>query len=169
MKTFSAWPVSGEFPAQRPVTWSFDVFFDLHLNKRMSKQSWGRWFETPSSPLWRHRNVNVDDGQSFYSALQNSIVNRFGRLCLCETSREIIFNYIANHLKLISYEMQPNHVYIWVYSIWCVQNNHSKVGSYETPWPSHYITAMKIGQSWWSSLQWPLLLTWFNFNPSMDK
>ena len=22
-------PVNGEFPAQRPVTWSFDVFFDL--------------------------------------------------------------------------------------------------------------------------------------------
>ena len=27
-----------EFPAQRPVTRSFDVFFDLHLNKRLSKQ-----------------------------------------------------------------------------------------------------------------------------------
>ena len=25
--------VSGEFPAQRPVTRSFDVFFDLRLNK----------------------------------------------------------------------------------------------------------------------------------------
>ena len=32
-------PVSGEFPAQRPVTRSFDVFFDLRLNKRLSKQS----------------------------------------------------------------------------------------------------------------------------------
>ena len=26
---------------QRPVTRSFDVFFDLRLNKRLSKQSWG--------------------------------------------------------------------------------------------------------------------------------
>ena len=34
-------PVPGEFPAQRPVTRSFDVFFDLRLNKRLSKQSWG--------------------------------------------------------------------------------------------------------------------------------
>ena len=25
-------PVPGEFPAQRPVTRSFDIFFDLHLN-----------------------------------------------------------------------------------------------------------------------------------------
>ena len=33
-------PVPGELPAQRPVTQSFDVFFDLCLNKRLSKQSW---------------------------------------------------------------------------------------------------------------------------------
>ena len=38
----------GEFPAQRPVTRNFDVFFDLHPNKRLSKQPWGWWFETPS-------------------------------------------------------------------------------------------------------------------------
>ena len=28
----------GDFPTQRPVTRSFDVFFDLRLNKRLSKQ-----------------------------------------------------------------------------------------------------------------------------------
>ena len=38
---------------QRPVTRRFDVFFDLRLNKRLNKQSWGWWFETPSRPLWR--------------------------------------------------------------------------------------------------------------------
>ena len=47
-------PVTGEFPTQRPVTRSFDVFFDLRLNKRLSKQSWGWWFEALSRPLWRH-------------------------------------------------------------------------------------------------------------------
>ena len=64
METFSALlaicavnsPVPGEFPAQRPVTQSFDIFFDLRLNNRLSKQSWGLWFETLSRPLWRHRN-----------------------------------------------------------------------------------------------------------------
>ena len=30
--------VTGEFPSQSPVTKSFDVFFDLRLNKRLSKQ-----------------------------------------------------------------------------------------------------------------------------------
>ena len=47
----------GEFPAQKPVMRSFDVFFDLHQNKRLSKQWWGWWFETQSCSLWRHRNV----------------------------------------------------------------------------------------------------------------
>ena len=64
METFSALldiyvgnsPVPGEFTAQRPVTRSFDVFFDLRLNKRLSEQSSGWWFETLSCPLWRHRN-----------------------------------------------------------------------------------------------------------------
>ena len=49
-------PVPGEYPAQRPVTRSFDVFFDLRPNKLLSKQSWGWWSETPSRSLWRHRN-----------------------------------------------------------------------------------------------------------------
>ena len=49
-------PVTGEFPAQRPVTGSFDVFFDLSLNKRLSKQSWGWWFETQLRSLWCHCN-----------------------------------------------------------------------------------------------------------------
>ena len=49
-------PVTGEFPLERPAARSFDVFFDLRLNKRLSKQSWGWWFETPSRSLWRHCN-----------------------------------------------------------------------------------------------------------------
>ena len=47
----------GEFPTQTPVTRHFDVFFDLCLNKRLSKQSRGWWFETQSYPLWRQYNV----------------------------------------------------------------------------------------------------------------
>ena len=42
----------GEFPAQRPVTRSFDVFFDLRLHKRLSKQPRGWCFETPAWSLW---------------------------------------------------------------------------------------------------------------------
>ena len=49
-------PVIGEFPSQRPVTRSFDVFFDLRLNKRLSKPARRRWFEPPSRSLWRRCN-----------------------------------------------------------------------------------------------------------------
>ena len=50
---------TGEFPSQRPVTRSFDVFFDLCLNKELSKQSKHRRFETPSSSSWRHCNGEI--------------------------------------------------------------------------------------------------------------
>ena len=67
METFSAllaiceWnsPVTGEFPSQRPVTRSFDVFFDLRQNKRLSRQSRGWCFETQSRSLWRHCNEDA--------------------------------------------------------------------------------------------------------------
>ena len=49
-------PVPAEFPAQRRVTPSFEVFFNLRLNKRLRKQSWGWWFETLLHPLWRQCN-----------------------------------------------------------------------------------------------------------------
>ena len=64
METFSALlaicagnsPVPDEIPAHRPVTRSFDVFFDLRPNKPLSKQRWGLWLETSSCPQWRHHN-----------------------------------------------------------------------------------------------------------------
>ena len=46
-------------PSQKPVTRSLDVFFDLRPNKRLSKQSWGWWFGTPSRSLWRHCNNDI--------------------------------------------------------------------------------------------------------------
>ena len=70
--------VTGEFPAQRPVTRSFDVFFDLRLNKRWSKQWWGWWFETPSRPLWRHSVGNrCYEYHMLFSAMTKSISRRW--------------------------------------------------------------------------------------------
>ena len=51
--------VTCEFSRQRPVTRSFDVLFDLRLNKRLNKQSWGWRSETPLRSLWLHCNVNI--------------------------------------------------------------------------------------------------------------
>ena len=50
-------PVTSEIPSQRPVTRSVGVFFDLRLNKRLSKHSIHRRFETQSHPLCRHCNT----------------------------------------------------------------------------------------------------------------
>ena len=80
MKTFSSLlpigagnsPVTGEFPPQRPVTRSFDIFFDIRLNKRLSKQSWGWWFETPSRPVWRQCN---GDHHHHYQLHHSVIIN----------------------------------------------------------------------------------------------
>ena len=50
--------VTGEFPAQRPVTQNFDVFFDLPLNmlnKQLNKKHSRRW-------LWRHHNMELWTG-----------------------------------------------------------------------------------------------------------
>ena len=66
----------GEFPTQRPVTRSFDVFFDLGLNKRLNKHSWGWWFEMLSWSLWRHHNAL----KSYFNSLmlgQNGSCRRF--------------------------------------------------------------------------------------------
>ena len=79
-------PVTREFPSPRPVTWSFDVFFDLHLNKQLSKQSWGWWFETPSRSLWRHGNAKpipcVPLFSEFYIIVKTHVSDWISRLYL---------------------------------------------------------------------------------------
>ena len=115
METFSALlaicagnsPVPGEFPTQRPVARSFDVFFDLRLNKRFSKQSWGWWFETLSHPLWRHCNVmrcchntswltaSLDEIFTWYQSLQQCI---YGHWWHRNISRTCILSIIVASL-----------------------------------------------------------------------
>ena len=74
-------PVTGEFPSQSPVTRSFDVFFHLRLNERLSKQSRGWWFETPSRPLWRHCNAT-----DFTHIYQRYVTGTISRLTQCQGS-----------------------------------------------------------------------------------
>ena len=61
-------------PRKWPVTRTFDIFFDLRLNKRLNKQSWGWWFEILWCPLWRHCNdttLNKEYFILFWSILFN--------------------------------------------------------------------------------------------------
>ena len=44
-------------PRTKASDTELNVLFDLRLNKRLNKRSWGCWLQTPSRPLWRHCNV----------------------------------------------------------------------------------------------------------------
>ena len=102
METFSALlalcagnsPVTGEFPSQRPVARSFDVFFDQRLNKQLSKQSWGWWSETPSRSLWRDCN-----------AISSSYVynNNIRHWCLCISYLLYVILQVCQTLIIHSY------------------------------------------------------------------
>ena len=90
-------PVACEFPAQRPATRSFGVFFDLYPNKRLSKQWWGWWFETPSCPLWHHRNV--------YLCYRSMSL----RWCYSETHRKASIMTVADVLGPNRHQAINNH------------------------------------------------------------
>ena len=71
----------GEVPTQRPVKRSFDVFFDLRLNKRLSKQPWSWWFATPSWSLWRQcdvKNITKDDSEQTEDVPMIQYVGKIG-------------------------------------------------------------------------------------------
>ena len=73
---------------QGPVTRSFDVFLELRPNKRLGKQWWGWWFETPSRPLWRHCNV------SHYN------LRHLMHLVMFNALKRVLLNMIKNHRNL---------------------------------------------------------------------
>ena len=83
----------GEFPAQRPVTRSFDVFFDLRLNKWLSKQPWGWLFETPPWSLWRQCNVLVNSMPVHLAAL--GIARPSTGMILTVLGNRIAYSYLS--------------------------------------------------------------------------
>ena len=101
METFSALlaicagnsPVPGEFPTQRPVTRSFNVFFEL---RKLSKQLWGWWFETLCCLLWRIRSNIVS--LVVISALSSSLSSSSSSFSSCH--HPIIINQSINQLLI---------------------------------------------------------------------
>ena len=115
METFSALlaicagnsPVPGEFPTQRPVTRSFDGYFDLRPNKRLSKQSLGWWFETLSLPLWRHRNDCQWSNAGFVSLVWwSGIFYWFLPLFMFYSlSKYFVLSYSTDTVSILSYHI----------------------------------------------------------------
>ena len=64
-----------------------EEFTDRRLNKRLSKQSWGWWFETPSRPLWHHCNETMDwpvkSISTLYGNLHSWFYMQLVRLIIC--------------------------------------------------------------------------------------
>ena len=129
MKTFSAFlalcagnsSFTGKFPSQRPVARSFDIFFDLRLNKRLSKQSWGWWFETPS----HHYAVIVIPHCMQCCFKMNHVMHYriFRRMC-----------FVAMYFSRKSFQ-RDRLTYNWII-----------VSGYT---PQQYVTLGQYGKSWW--------------------
>ena len=101
----------GEFPSQRPVTRSFDVFFDLRPNKRLSKQPWGWWFETPSWSLWRQCNVNCKHIFIFRCKMAKVLNQVTYEVCELEVINDMTGLWMLWLMACeVSYDM-PNHSY----------------------------------------------------------
>ena len=80
------------------MTGSCDVFFRLRLNKRLSKQSRRRWFETPSRSLWRHRNdeymqVVYIFMHTYIQYIPRNMHTVFALLCFVVVIHWLIFTY----------------------------------------------------------------------------
>ena len=103
-------PVTGEFPSQRPVTRNFDIFFDLRLDKWLSKQSWGWWFETPSRQLWRHRYAFWYNFSLIYCSYHRRSQTELVAKCinLIQRPRRYVW-FITMHLV----------VYLWLPTTFC--------------------------------------------------
>ena len=81
--------VTREFP--HSDQWRGALIFDLRLNKRMSKQLWGWKFETPSHPLWHHRNEMCE------ISMWNNILLE---LSFCLVMKTVLFRIRRNYSNL---------------------------------------------------------------------
>ena len=124
-------PVTGEFPSQRPVTRSLEIFFALGLNKCLSKQSRRWWFETPWRSLWRHCN---DDNHLVAGPIY-SMGNIYVVQHVCD-SKSSTFGEISNMGKILHDEVMARErfPYYWAFvrettgHLWIILSMASNVG-----------------------------------------
>ena len=98
--------VTGEVPAQRPVTRSFD--------ERLSKHPRGWWFETPSRPLWRHNNglfLILRSHVAIIAGYNFTKTRRWG--CPCGTKLST-WNHFITHWSPLHYFRESSLWYCWI-------------------------------------------------------
>ena len=111
----------GDFPTQRPVTRSFEVSFDLRMNKRLGKQPWGWWFKTISWLLWRHCNgcvwFEIPLRTTYSPLVRCLVVFDWLRNCMVPP----ISCYLQRYKKLawnVHHVSNLTHIMVWIL-IWC--------------------------------------------------
>ena len=170
--------VIGEFPAQRPVTRSFDVFFDLRLNKRLSKHSWGSWFETPSRSSWHHCNASkfwqMDGKGPSHVSLQlrdTGMLRTKSCFTIVYCTDTVYMANIANQMCIISANVYP-----WNYKT--THENNKKKYTYKVAYVLFYmlnrctlLISLQINRYGWyrskRSLHKGSGLTWIQWNLSI--
>ena len=103
----------GEFAGHRwiPLTKPSDAELWICVwceYKRLSKQSWGWWFETPSRSLWRH----CDDTQS------HGVETLWERMIRCLTYKKSLHTFHTRRWKYSKYDlgvfvMELSHTFAW--------------------------------------------------------
>ena len=183
METFSALlalcggnsPVTHEFPPQRPVTQSFDVFFDLCLNKQLSKQLRHWWFEMPLGSLWCHCNGECYYSRPSYNEIRSHFMNNLF-IVIIQIQWKYNFVPIQDVLKwlLNNFAHGTTDVLLWHVQIFfsnmvpCKRVTHKKQISikFELWWNNHCSIIIQI---WWKfvflcscSCSWngPLTVFW---------
>ena len=183
------WPfVRGEFPAQRPVTRSFDVFFHLRLNKRLSKQPRGWWFETPPWSLWRQCNDKQSNSRMFVTfgicfkqhfdtiGIWRSAISHLP-WCVCPWTffQNIGFNMVPSDPFMSHLATQPrysagvfmlcNWLFLWRLVSWM---NHLPPACWSTFWKSTFkqllgcrFDIMDSVSSFFCILTYALYMTWY--------
>ena len=109
---------------------SFDVFFDLHLNKPLSKQSWGWWSGMSLCSLWHHCNEQ-GKSEGFDSCDRPSNLAQIGfkssifRLCYLEiwrmtlkNNRALLLCYFELYTSFRSHWWIETGVTAWKWPIW---------------------------------------------------
>ena len=102
------------------LTRNFEVFSDLRLNKRLSKQSWGWWFETPWRSLWSHCyamsicrrfffNIVARGRLCVFAGYDHTIFFRPRDACLCRWTRLLKLIYFHSSKRHGGYRLQNRH------------------------------------------------------------
>ena len=108
-------------PPQSPVAHTFDPFFDVRLNKRLSKHSRRQRFETAWRSLWRHSNDLLRPCQAMtcdrgICGRGLSINNRWN-YCVLVTNRSMLRSSNLYYSKC----MYPSYIQLNTDTLYCVQ------------------------------------------------